>query len=81
MELKNKTAIVTGSGSGIGRALALEFAKQGARVVCCGRRVERCAEAVEQIEKAGGVGLNFEEIAPRLAAPDAGDTFLLWMAR
>lgn len=57
MELKNKTAIVTGSGSGIGRAIALEFAKQGARVVCCGRRVERCAETVAQIEKAGGKGL------------------------
>ena len=57
MELRDRTVIVTGSGSGIGRALALEFAPHGARVVCCGRRRERLRETVEQIESAGGTGL------------------------
>ncbi len=38
---KNKTAIVTGSGMGIGRAIALELCKQGAHVVLNGRSEER----------------------------------------
>ena len=57
MQLQASTAIVTGAGSGIGRALALEFARSGAQVVCCGRRKALLDETVGLIEKAGGVGL------------------------
>ncbi len=57
MKLEGKTVIVTGSGSGIGRALAVEFAKNQAKVVCCGRRKERLDETVALIEQAGGTGL------------------------
>lgn len=57
MELKNKTAIVTGSGTGIGRVIAVEFARQQANVVCCGRRMEKLKETVSAIEKEGGRGL------------------------
>lgn len=57
MELKDKVVIVTGAGSGVGRALALEFAAAGARVVCAARRVERLAETVTAIEAAGGTAL------------------------
>ena len=57
MEIQSRTAIVTGSGSGIGRGLALEFARNQARVVCCGRRPQRLEETVELIENEGGVGL------------------------
>ncbi|MEO1269218.1 MAG: SDR family NAD(P)-dependent oxidoreductase [Myxococcota bacterium] len=48
---------ITGGGSGIGLALAQEFAKRGARVAVSGRRQERLEEAVRAIEAAGGCGL------------------------
>jgi len=57
MELKGKTAIVTGSGSGVGRELAREFARAGANVVCCGRRASRLQETVSMIKEGGGSGL------------------------
>jgi len=56
MELPGRTVIVTGAGSGIGRALALAFARHGAGVVCCARRFERLEETVRLIERDGGVG-------------------------
>jgi NAD(P)-dependent dehydrogenase (short-subunit alcohol dehydrogenase family) len=57
MDLRNKVVVITGGGSGIGRALALTFAKEGARVACLGRRLERLNETIEEIEKNGGSGL------------------------
>ena len=52
--LAGRTAIVTGSSRGIGRATALEFARQGARVVVNYRRSGPDAEsAVRVLEKAG----------------------------
>ena len=56
MELKGKTAIVTGAGTGVGRQLAIEFARAGANVVCCGRRAGRLQETVGLIEKESGSG-------------------------
>ncbi len=57
MELKDKVIIVTGAGTGVGRALALEFGAAGARVVCAGRRIERIRETVAAIEARGGEAL------------------------
>jgi 3-oxoacyl-[acyl-carrier protein] reductase len=52
--LQGKVAIVTGSSSGIGKALALRFGEEGAKVVVAARRLALCEQTVEQIEKSGG---------------------------
>lgn len=57
MELAGRTAIVTGSGRGIGRAIALEFAREGANVACCARRNDEVEKTVAMIEADGGSGL------------------------
>lgn len=56
MELRNACAVVTGAGSGIGRAIACELAASGMKVVCCGRRPDRLRKTVAAIEQAGGEG-------------------------
>jgi NAD(P)-dependent dehydrogenase (short-subunit alcohol dehydrogenase family) len=52
--LHGKTALVTGSTSNIGRAIAVAFAREGARVVVSGRSAERGAAVVDRIAAAGG---------------------------
>jgi len=53
-ELEGKTALVTGAGGGIGRAISLELARLGARVVAIGRHRERIASTCDAIASAGG---------------------------
>jgi NAD(P)-dependent dehydrogenase (short-subunit alcohol dehydrogenase family) len=55
--LAGKVAIVTGGGSGIGRAVALAFAREGARVTVVGRRQEKLADTLQEIRVHGGAGL------------------------
>lgn len=52
--LAGKTALVTGSTSNIGRAIATAFAAEGAHVVVSGRSQERGARVVEEIRASGG---------------------------
>jgi Dehydrogenases with different specificities (related to short-chain alcohol dehydrogenases) len=53
-EFEGKVALVTGGGSGIGRASALALAHEGAKVVIGNRNVQRGEETVAMIQKAGG---------------------------
>jgi NAD(P)-dependent dehydrogenase (short-subunit alcohol dehydrogenase family) len=56
MRLKDQVVVVTGAGSGIGRASAKEFAKEGARVVVGDINLRGAVETVKQIEAGGGTG-------------------------
>ena len=52
--LRNKVAIVTGSSSGICKAIALRFGEEEAKVVVTARRLKLCEQTVAQIKKKGG---------------------------
>jgi meso-butanediol dehydrogenase / (S,S)-butanediol dehydrogenase / diacetyl reductase len=55
--LAGKNALITGGGTGIGRAIALAFAAEGAQVAVAGRREEKLREVVSEIEQRGGKAL------------------------
>ena len=54
MRLKDKVAIITGAGSGLGKAAAILFAREGAKVVVAAHREKDGEQTVKSIEKAGG---------------------------
>lgn len=58
MRLKGAVVVITGASSGIGRATALAFAKSGARLELCARRLDRLNAVAEQCRKAGSPEVN-----------------------
>jgi NAD(P)-dependent dehydrogenase (short-subunit alcohol dehydrogenase family) len=70
MKLKNKTALVTGASRGIGREIALAFAREGADVVITGRATELLESLQGEIE---AIGTRCSLIAADLSQRDAAD--------
>jgi len=66
MKLDGKTALITGGASGIGRAIVLLFARQGARVICADVNQSKAAEVAKEAKDAG---LSVEPVAVDLADP------------
>lgn len=72
MKLENKVAIITGASSGFGKATALLFAEEGAKIVLVARKEDQLKEAVKEIEDKGGkaiyvaADLAFEENAKKV---------------
>lgn len=52
--LEGHTAVVTGAGRGIGKAIAKSFAEEGATVLCISRNPENCRSVAEEIRSTGG---------------------------
>lgn len=69
--LTGKTALVTGAGRGIGRAIALGLAGAGASLVCCARREQEIAETVALMQAAGGRALAIPADVTDMAALEA----------
>ncbi|HDY84664.1 MAG TPA: SDR family NAD(P)-dependent oxidoreductase, partial [Methylophaga sp.] len=55
LQLKNKKALVSGSTAGIGYAIAVSLAKEGAHVIINGRQQDSVDKAIAQIKQEAGV--------------------------
>lgn len=73
MKLENRVAVITGAGSGIGRASALEFAREGARVVVADLNLAGALETVRQIKAGGGQAIAVET---DVARPESVQTLI-----
>ncbi|MGT2506145.1 SDR family NAD(P)-dependent oxidoreductase [Cupriavidus basilensis] len=72
-KLEGKVALITGSGRGIGRAIALKLASEGARIVVNDLDAEPAGEVVQAIRAAGGEAL---ACAGSVTAPDFAERFI-----
>ena len=59
MQFKDKVVIITGSSSGIGREIALQFAREGGNVIINGRNQQEVGSVVDEIQSSGGTALGF----------------------
>ena len=65
MRLKDKTVFITGSSSGIGEACATHFAKEGARLLLCARRVEKVQSLAKRLQKEYNINTHVIELDVR----------------
>jgi len=70
LRLEDQVAIVTGGGSGIGNGIAVALAREGVRVVICGRRTTSLDETLKTIKQAGSAGLTIQADISDLADVD-----------
>ncbi|MDQ0609311.1 3-oxoacyl-[acyl-carrier protein] reductase [Variovorax sp. W1I1] len=73
LKLEGKVALITGSGRGIGRAIALKLASEGARIVVNDLDAEPAEETVEAIRAAGGQAV---ACVGSVSAPDFAERFV-----
>ena len=70
LSLEGQVAIVTGGGTGIGRGIALEFAKAGAHVVLGSRKIDSSEEVAKEIQSIGRKSLVVQTDVTEKAAVD-----------
>jgi 3-oxoacyl-[acyl-carrier protein] reductase len=76
-QLHNQTAVVTGAGRGIGRAIALKFASEGADVVCVSRTTENSEKIANEIRASGRKAWSFAlDVSDANAVNDACERIL-----
>ncbi len=78
MDFQGQVAFVTGAGSGMGRAIAIQFAREGARVVCADINLPAAKQTVAQLPAGAGLAIHLDvtsEESVQAAVTHAVETF------
>jgi 3-oxoacyl-[acyl-carrier protein] reductase len=76
-QLSNQVAVITGAGRGIGRAIALKFAAEGADIVCVSRSAENAEKAANEVRATGRKAWSYAvDVANSAAVAEAGEKIL-----